>query len=36
LLTLRPESVEADDQFDQRIQQGQTYQQEAEQNEFEE
>jgi hypothetical protein len=36
LLTLRPESVEADDQFDQRIEQGQTYQQEAEQNELEE
>jgi hypothetical protein len=36
LLTLRPQSVEADDQFDQRIEQGQTYQQEAEQNEFEE
>src|SRR6185295_991123 len=36
LLTLRPQSVEADDQFEQRMEQGQTYKQEAEQNEFEE
>ena len=36
LLTLRAQAVEADDQFDQRVQQRQTDQQESEQDEFEE
>jgi hypothetical protein len=36
LLTLGPQAIEADDEFDQCVKQRQTHQQEAEQNELEE